>query len=72
MILGDNKTSSVPLDISCDEINHYFTNNFNELSETERFHWRGPGSIHEFKFREITDNEVFKYISCRIKKFSYN
>ena len=68
MILGDNKTCSVPLDISCDEINHYFTNigtctNLNEFSETDRFHWRGPGSIHEFKFREITDNEVFKFIS---------
>ena len=66
MILGNSKTSEIPLDISCDELNYYFTNigsNLNEPDKTDTFHWQGSESIYEFKFRNITETEVCKYIS---------
>ena len=64
MILGNSKTCSVPLDIKCDDFNEYFTNTGAEIYtdfDNDDFYWKGPDSIYDFKFCNVSDNHVCKH-----------
>ena len=60
-------TDNVPIDLTCDSMNNYFSNIGCELND--QFHntsatWKGPSSIHSFHFDVITSESAMKHLLC--------
>ena len=54
IILGDSKTSSVPVGVTRDELNTYFSNIGAEINNSftdSTTYWRGPESIYNYSHR---------------------
>ena len=65
IILGDSKTSSVPVDVTSDEFNTYFSNIGTEINKSftdNTTYWRGPESIYNFIFKNVSEGEIYEYL----------
>ena len=65
MLLGNGGNESVPLELSSDEFNHFFTNIGSEINKTftsNELYWRGPESIYSFKFNSISEDDLLQLL----------
>ena len=65
-LLGNGKsTNGLPKDITCSDLNDHFTSvgaAICESSNEKDLYWRGPSSMHTFKFTSINEHSILKFL----------
>ena len=71
---GKKQSATIPADFSADELNKYFVNIGHEVSSKHASHndmpWKGPQSVHEFQFVEISVSSVMNFLTSLPKTSS--
>ena len=67
LVPGKNKHSHITCDISADDFNHHFANISNKMnSKFQNFYdnclWKGPKSIHSFRFKKMSNKDIKTYL----------
>ena len=67
LVPGKNKHSHIICDISANDFNHHFVNMSNKTNSKfqnfdDIFFWKGPKSIHSFRFKKMSTEDIKTYL----------
>ena len=67
LVPGKNKHSHITCDISANDFNHHFANIGNKINSKfqnldDNFFWKGPKSIHSFRFKRMSSADIVTYL----------
>ena len=67
LLPGKNKHSHITCDISANDFNHHFANIGNKMNSKFQnldatFFWKGPKSIHSFRFKRMSSADIVTYL----------
>ena len=67
LVPGKNKHSHITCDIFANDFNHHFANIGNKMNSKfqnldANFFWKGPKSIHSFRFKRMSSADIATYL----------
>ena len=67
LVPAKNKHSHITCDISVNDFSHHFANMSNKMNSKfqtfdDHFFWKGPKSIHSFRFKKMSNEDIKTYL----------